>query len=112
MIDRWLLVCSYWRLLMDGSIMGILYMMVCVLLFGRDVLCNLELEFSTEMGLQEQARLLYDCAGLALPGDLLSYVIVSVNQIVHDKLYIRTNEKTGQIGFGNALLWNGVCLFL
>jgi hypothetical protein len=122
MVARWLLACSYWRLMMDGSIIdflkdqhlrtGVLYIIGCVLLFGRGVLRNLELEFSTQMGLQEQARLLYDCAGLALPGDLLPYVIVAVSQIVHDKLYISTNERTGQIGFGNAFCWNGLSLCL
>ena len=89
---------------------GILYIMGCVRLFARGMLRNLLLEFSTEIGLQEHARLLYDCAALALPGDLLPYVVVALSQIVHDKLYISTNKKTERIGFGNSLCWNGVYL--
>jgi hypothetical protein len=79
------------------------------LLFARGVLRNLRLEFSPEMGLQEQARLLYDCAGLALPGDTLPYVIIAVTQLGDDRLHISMNEKTREIGMGNALGWNGVC---
>jgi len=119
MVARWWLAFSYLRLMMDGSIIaflkdqhlrtGILYIMGCVLLFARGLLRNLLLEFSTEMGLQEQARLLYDCAGLALPGDTLPYVIIAVTQLGDDRLHISMNEKTREIGMGNALGWNGVC---
>jgi hypothetical protein len=118
----WWIGCTYLRIMMGGTIKGflkdqhlrvaILYAIGCVLLFARGVLRNLRLEFSPEMGLREQARLLYDCAGLALPGDTLPYVLLSVVQLVDDKLYITMNDETGLIGFGNAFCWNGVCLCL
>jgi len=121
-VVRWWLAFMYLRFMMGGSIIGfvkdqhlrvgILYAIGCVLLFARGVLRNLRLEFSPEMGLQEQARLLYDCAGLALPGDTLPYVLLTVVQFVDDKLGISVNEKTREIGFGNAWGWNGVCVCL
>ena len=119
----WWIGCTYLRIMMGGSSIitfmkdqhlrvGILYAIGCVLLFARGVLRNLRLEFSPEMGLQEQARLLYDCAGLALPGDTLPYVLLTVVQFVDDQLGISVNNTTREIGLAIGLGWNGVCLCL
>jgi hypothetical protein len=119
----WWIGCTYLRIMMGGSSIitfmkdqhlrvGILYAIGCVLLFARGVLRNLRLEFSPEMGLQEQARLLYDCAGLALPGDTLPYVLLPVVQFVDDQLGISVNNTTREIGLAIGLGWNGVCLCL
>jgi hypothetical protein len=121
-VARWWLAFMYLRFMMGGSIIefvkdqhlrvGILYAIGSVLLFARGVLRNFRLEFSPEMGLQEQARLLYDCAGLALPGDTLPYVLLAVTQLGDDRLNISINHNTREIAIGDGVGWNGVCLCL